>query len=243
VNKEYVLIIGASSAIGREIIRQIAHANMVILAHYNTNATCLAELAKEIPAAVIPIQADLQSETSIDKMLTIIAGQCPFPDKLVFLAAPKLLLARFKDMTWDDFQTQVDVQLRPIVLICSRFLPKMAASKAGKLVFVLTSATLGVPPAAMAPYVTAKYALLGFMKSLASEYASKTICINAVSPSMVETEFLTSIPQKLVELTADQHPRKRNATPRDVAPLVKFLLSDEANFVTGANIPITGGCA
>jgi 3-oxoacyl-[acyl-carrier protein] reductase len=133
------------------------------------------------------------------------------------------------------------MQLTTAFILLQSFLPKMAAVKYGKVVFMLTSYTIGIPPSAMAHYVTAKYAMLGLMKSLAAEYAGKQICINAVSPSMIETGFLSQIPEKIVEFTAQQHPQKRNALPSDVVPVIKFLLSDEAGFVTGINIPVTGG--
>jgi 3-oxoacyl-[acyl-carrier protein] reductase len=79
------------------------------------------------------------------------------------------------------------------------------------------------------------------MKSLASEYSERNIQINAVSPSMVETSFLENIPGKLIELASEAHPLKRNAVPHDIAPLIKYLLSDESNYITGINIPICGG--
>ncbi len=241
MNRERLLILGASSSIGCEIIRNIAHENMTILAHFHTNPARLEDLSKTVAAAIIPVKADLRSESDIEKMLQTIEQTCSFPDKMVFLAAPKIYLARFKDLHWSDFQTQLDVQLRAAVLACQRFLPKMAAAKTGKLVFVLSSYTVGAPPAAMAHYITAKYALLGLMKALSSEYAARKVCVNAISPDMVETGFLSEIPRKLVELTAEQHPLKRIASPSDVAPMVKFLLSDDADYITGVNVPIAGG--
>ena len=125
--------------------------------------------------------------------------------------------------------------------ILNAYLPKLAKLKEGRVVFMLSSATSGVPPMAMAHYVTAKYALLGLMKSLSSEYSSKGITVNAVSPSMIETEFLSQIPQQLVEITADKHPLGRNGLPADVVPAICFLLSQQASFITGVNLPITGG--
>jgi 3-oxoacyl-[acyl-carrier protein] reductase len=91
--------------------------------------------------------------------------------------------------------------------------------------------------------VTAKYALLGLARSLAAEYSSYRININSVSPSMVETAFLQNIPERMVELTAAQSPWQRNATPKDVASVIRFLLSSEADYLTGANIPVSGGTA
>ena len=243
MSKEHVLIVGASSSIGCEVIRQIAHADMTILAHFNTNAAKIELLSNEVSASIVPLQADLRSQAAVEAMLQTIERQQPCPDKIIFLAAPSFSLTRFKDLEWPDFQMQLDIQLRAAVLVCRRFLPKMAAVKRGKVVFVLTSYTLSIPPIAMAHYVTAKFALLGFMKAMSSEYAAKNICINAISPSMVDTDFLGDIPDKIVEMTADQHPLKRNALPNDIAPMVKFLLSDGAVYMTGVNVPITGGAS
>ncbi|MDP1558305.1 MAG: SDR family oxidoreductase [Nitrosomonas sp.] len=241
MSKNYVLVVGASSAIGCEIIRQIAEEDTVILAHYRSGKDPLGALQTEINARIIPIQADLSVEADIDSLIESVLKICAFPHKIIFIAAPDLVLTRFKDLAWADFEVQLKVQLCSAFKILNRFLPEMASAKYGKVVFVLSSYTLGTPPPAMAHYVTAKYALLGLMKSLASEYAGKKIGINAVSPSMIETDFLAQIPGKIVEFTAQQHPLKRNGMPADVAPVVKFLLSDEAEFVTGVNIPVTGG--
>jgi 3-oxoacyl-[acyl-carrier protein] reductase len=98
-----------------------------------------------------------------------------------------------------------------------------------------------VPPKALAHYTTTKYALLGLMKALAAEYADKHISINAVSPSMTETSFLSGLPVKLIELSAAAHPLKRNASTQDIAPIIKFLLSSDADYIGGANVPVTGG--
>jgi 3-oxoacyl-[acyl-carrier protein] reductase len=58
---------------------------------------------------------------------------------------------------------------------------------------------------------------------------------------MIETGFLNNIPDKIVQFAAQQHPLKRNAVPTDIAPTVKFLLSNDSDYMTGINIPITGG--
>ena len=106
---------------------------------------------------------------------------------------------------------------------------------------MLSSYVLGVPPKALTHYTTIKYALLGLVKSLASEYSDKNIQINAVSPSMIDTKFLDNINEKFVELNAYNHPLKRNATVDDIAPIIKMLISKESDYINGINIPVTGG--
>jgi 3-oxoacyl-[acyl-carrier protein] reductase len=241
MSENHILIIGASSAIGCEIIRQIADDSTTILAHYNLGRERLDALSSEVRGLLVPIQTDISSEEAVNSLIEVVSSHCDAPRKIVFLASPRLTMVRFKDLAWKDFMHHSEMQIRSAVMLLGRFLPKMAKSGHGRVVFMLSSVTMGVPPATMAHYVTAKYALLGLMKSLAIEYAGRRITINAVSPSMVETGFLADIPAKIVELAAQQHPLKRNATPADIAPVVKMLLSDEAGYVTGVNIPVTGG--
>ncbi|WP_301100599.1 SDR family oxidoreductase [Propionivibrio sp.] len=241
MNKKYVLILGASSSIGCELIRQLSDEETIILAHYYSEKERLEDLQVDSKGRLVLIQADLSHEPGIESLIELVTKECRCPNKIVFLAAPRLYLTRFKDLTREDFKRQIDMPLNTAFSILNRYLPEMASDKYGKIVFMLSSYTLGKPPSAMAHYVTAKYALLGLMKALACEYAGKNICINAVSPSMIETDFLSDIPEKIVELTAQQHPRKRNGQPADVAPVIKFLLSDDASYLTGVNIPVTGG--
>jgi len=241
MSKNHVFLTGASSAIGCAIIRQIADDSTIILAHYHSNRDQLDILKNEIPGQLIPIQADLSDETGIVSLAEAVSSYCDAPGKIVLLAAPRLTMVRFKDLVWEDFHFHNEMPLRSAVTLLGRFLPKMAKSGYGRVVFMLSSVTIGVPPSAMAHYVTAKYALLGLMRATAGEYSSKGITINGIAPSMVETDFLADIPEKLVELTAQQHPMNRNASPADIAPLVKYILSDEAGYLTGLTIPVTGG--
>ena len=241
MSKNHILITGASSAIGCAIIRLIADESTVLLAHYSSNLEALVKLRSEVPGQVIPIQADLSAESGILSLIEAVSSHCEAPGKIILLAAPRLTMVRFKDLGWEDFRSHVEIPLRAAVMILGQFLPKLAKTGYGRVVFMLSSVVLGVPPSAMAHYVVAKYAMLGLMKATAGEFVSKGITVNAVAPSMVETGFLQDIPGKLVEIAAMQHPLKRNATPGDVAPLVKCLISDEMAYLTGVTVPLTGG--
>jgi 3-oxoacyl-[acyl-carrier protein] reductase len=236
-----LLTLGASSEIGGAIIRDVCEDNTVILAQFNKSHDHIETLRKDLGEKIVPIKADLSNEKDIHSLISFIESNYSFPTKIVHLSAPKVNHIRFKDIRWDDYSQNFAVQLKPIILILKHFLPLMAKCKSGKVVFALSSYTLNVPPKALSQYITTKYALLGLMKSLASEYADQGIQINAVSPSLVETKFLSEIPNRLIEMEADLHPLKRNAIPEDIAPVVKFLLSNASNFINGVNMPITGG--
>ncbi|OAZ03107.1 SDR family NAD(P)-dependent oxidoreductase [Flavobacterium succinicans] len=235
-----VFITGASSDIGEALIKNLTE-ECVIIAHYNSNNKRLLELQKEIKNTIVPIQADFSSNESIIEMLDIIESEIGVPNKIIHLAAPKFENLRFKDVDWNNFQNEINVSLGSITLILNRFLPKMALQKRGRVVTILSSVVLGVPPKAVTQYTTVKYALLGLMRALASEYADKKITVNCISPSMVETQFLSQINERIVELAAEGHPLKRNATVFDVIPSIIMLMSDDSAYINGVNIPITGG--
>lgn len=241
MDKEIILITGASSETGCAIMRKIGRKGDVLLAHYNNSLKNIEDVKTQVEAEIVPVKADLRNKNDIHRLIEFIAGKGLFPDKIVHLAAPRLKINRFKDVGWDDFQTNIEIQLKAGVVLLQEFLPGMVKKRKGKIVFVLSSVTAGLPPKAMSDYVTAKYALLGLMRALASEYAGKMINVNAVSPSMMETAFLSNIPDKIIEISAEQNPFKRNATPQDTAAAVSFLLSSDADFITGVNIPVTGG--
>jgi 3-oxoacyl-[acyl-carrier protein] reductase len=234
-----VLIVGASSDIGKAVVPLLDRPGRTILAHYHESLHKVESLRRGLRGELLPIGADL---AEVEQVQGLIGQAMPYePDKILFLAAPRIAAIRFRQLTWDDFSYQLDVGLRSTVSILQAFLPEMAKKKSGKVVLMLTSSTLNVPPAVFAHYVTAKYALLGLVKALSSEYRRHGININAVSPSMVETEFLRDLPDKMIEIAAEQHPAGRNARPKDIAPIIDFLLSSGSDFMTGLNIPVSGG--
>jgi len=86
-------------------------------------------------------------------------------------------------------------------------------------------------------------ALQGLAKSLAADYASFGVTVNCVMPSMMETKFLADTSELIVQASAEANPMKRNARVEDVVPAMAFLLSEEAGFITGVTLPVTGGSA
>ena len=235
-----LLIIGASSDIGLELIKSYEE-KCLIIAHYNSSNQKLLDLKKNISNELITLKANLESENELEELLAEIETNYGIPNKIVHLAASKIENIRFKDVTWGDFEKDITVSLKSIVIILSRFLPALAKEKRGSVVVMLSSYVTGVPPKALAHYTTIKYALLGLVKSLASEYGGNGIRINAVSPSMVNTKFLSNINEKLVEISAHNNPMKRNAMPSDIIPAINLLLGEDAGYINGVNLPITGG--
>jgi len=235
-----ILIIGASSDIGLNLIKNIDE-ECLILAHFNHSDKELLKISDIIENKLVMLKADLSSEDEVVLFVNEIEEKYGIPNKIVHLAAPKFNNIRFKDVSWNNFQNDINISLKSFVIILNSFLPKLAKEKRGKVVCMLSSVVLNIPPKALTQYTTVKYALLGLVKSLASEYADKNIQINAISPSMIETKFLDDINEKIIELSAYNHPLKRNATTDDIVPIIEMLLSEKSNYINGINIPIAGG--
>lgn len=117
----------------------------------------------------------------------------------------------------------------------------MKEEREGKEICVLPSYVNGIPPKFMLPYITSKHAMLGYIRALSAEYADKGIMVNAVSPGMMETEFLTNIFDHTIEDNAAKSPFGRNLYVNEVIPTIKFLLSDGADRITGQNFVVSGG--
>lgn len=239
--KKVLLVTGASSDVGSALIADISHRYDAIWAHYCSSPGKIEEMQISHGWKILPVKANFSSEESTAGMIRQIMESGRIPDHIVHLSALKTVNKKFPKFTWKDYQNGIDTSLRSIVMIAEAFLPQMAKQHYGRIVFMLTSYLLGVPPKFQSPYITVKYAQYGLMKNLAAEYADKGITVNAVSPDMIETKFLADIPELVIEQNAVRSPLKRNLGTGDVIPAFRYLLSDEAEAVTGQNLGVTGG--
>lgn len=233
-----LLVIGASSDIGAKLIKKVSDLYERIWAHYLHWNDELEELKNLFGEKVQFICADLFQLTEVEKMISVIKESTFLPDHVVFFPMTKIKAQNFTKLTWEDYDNGWDLSIRSSIIISQAFLPRMKKKKHGKLIFMLSSVTSNDPPKYESAYVTVKYALLGFMKSLASEYAQNGICINGVSPDMIQTKFISELPRLLVEQYAESKPQKRILNVDEVIPTFEFLLSEGADKINGDNIII-----
>ena len=255
------LISGATSDVGRALIEQLlaADADALVLAQGCGDLDKLAPLVAAHPGRIRPFDVDLSDPYKVDTFCQLLAGQ-PAPTHFVHLPALPVVNTRFKGFDEARFAKDWEIQVHSAVKLCKAVLPAMSKARFGRVLFIQTSYTLGAPPKNTAAYVMAKGALGQLCKSLAVEYARFGICllytsdaaddkarfgitVNCVAPSMMETNFLKDTPDLIVQAAAADNPMGRNATPADVVPAMAFLLSEEARFITGVTLPVTGGSA
>lgn len=235
-----ILITGASSDLGMDYIRKKGQDYTKIIAHFHHDNDKFAALRADYGDKLTAVEADFADQDSVKGFVEAVKAQGIVPTHVLHLVSPPAGSVRFHKCTVPEYEHMMQVSFYSIVEILRAFLPAMQKAGFGRIVFML-SAYVKIPdPKYAAPYVAAKYALLGLMKDIAAEYASKGITANGISPQMIETKFLKDIPELILEKQRTAGPMRRLLITDDVLPVMDMLLSDAAA-VTGENIGITGG--
>jgi 3-oxoacyl-[acyl-carrier protein] reductase len=239
---QVALVTGASRGIGRAIADTLAAHGATVWINYNRSqgaAESLAAKIKEQGGNALTVRADVTRDDDVAAMMETVALQGGI-DILINNAGPKIHSASFEDITWLDMQAALEQIIGGVFRVTHAALPHLR-EKHGKIVNVLAAALLGRTAHDWLPYITAKGALLSFSKNLAQELGPSGIRVNMVSPSLVDTDLVSNIPEKVRQMTVGRTPLRRLATAEDVAGAVLFFVSPYAEFVTGDNMLVTGG--
>ena len=187
--------------------------------------------------------ADVTDRVAIDAALEDIRAELG-PVTVLVNAAGLDRFKRFSDLTFDEWQKVIDVNLNGTFHCIQAVLPDMVEAGWGRIVNISSSSTHSGQPF-MAPYVAAKSAVNGLTKSLALEYGPQGITVNAVPPGFIDTPMLRKAEQrgflgdtdKQIEAT----PVRRMGRPEDIAAACSFFISDDASYITGQILGVNGG--
>jgi NAD(P)-dependent dehydrogenase (short-subunit alcohol dehydrogenase family) len=186
--------------------------------------------------------ADVTDRTAVDDALTAIRAQLG-PVTVLVNAAGLEKFKRFTDITFDDWQRVIDVNLNGVFHCVQAVLPDMIEAGWGRIVNISSSSTHSGQPF-MSPYVAAKSAVNGLTKSLALEYGPSGITVNAVPPGFIDTPMLRKSEARgylVVEKNIEATPVRRIGRPEDIAAACAFLISEEAGYITGQILGVNGG--
>ena len=151
---------------------------------------------------------------------------------------------RFANLTFEEWQRVIDVNLNGVFQMTQAVLPDMVEAGWGRIVNISSSSTHSGAPY-MAHYVAAKSAVNGLTKSLALEYGPSGITVNAVPPGFIDTPMLRSAEENGflgdIEQTIARTPVRRMGKPEDIAAACAFLVSEEAGYITGQILGVNGG--
>jgi acetoacetyl-CoA reductase len=143
-------------------------------------------------------------------------------------------------MTVDDWRQVLNVNLSGAFQMTKAVLEHMIERGSGRIVMI--SSVIGeTGNIGQANYAASKAGLFGFTKSLALEMAQRGITVNSVAPGFIATEMVQAIPQAALDKVIEKIPQRRLGRPEEVARVVRFLLEDEASYITGAVYSVNGG--
>ena len=148
--------------------------------------------------------------------------------------------ARLQKMTLAQFDAVIDINLRGVFQATQAVLPTMLEQGAG--VILIASSVVGIyGNFGQTNYAASKFGVIGFAKTWSRELGPKGIRVNAVAPGFVETPILASVPDKVLQHMREQVPLHRLGKPEEIANVYAFLASDEASYINGAVIEVSGG--
>lgn len=229
------LVTGGTRGIGRAVVDVLVECGAAVVATGTKTAT-LEELSKV--TGVTALRMDLANRVETAQLASDLSRDCF--DILINNAGINVH-ARVGELDLEDFDRILDVNLRGTAVLCRGIVPGMVARGYGRIVSV-TSIFSCVSKAARAPYATSKFAVLGFTKTLALDYADTGVLANCVAPGFIETEMTERMlgPSGSREMVS-QVPMGRLGKPSEVAALIAFLASPLNTFINGQNIAIDGG--
>ena len=233
------LITGGSGGIGSAIAERLAADGMQVWIHYRNNPDRARQVADRITvsggmASTIGFDV-IDGEQSRQALEALLASEGPV-DVLVHNAGITAD-APFPGMQEDQWKSVIDTSLHGFFHVTRPLIMPMIRQRRGRIVSISSIAALH-GNRGQTNYAAAKAGLIGASRSLAKEVASRGICVNVVAPGFVDTGLIKDIPAELIQEVV---PMQRAGSPAEIAAVVAFLCSDEASYITGEVVNVTGG--
>lgn len=235
------IVTGAATGIGRAIAIRLADAGATV-AVVDLNLPGAQKSAAALPNEAFAVQADVADAASVRKAVDTVLQRTGQIDILVNNAGIAGPAAYIWDQTDEDWQRNIAINLTGVFNFCRAVIPHMRKRSYGRIVNVASIAGKEGNPR-MTPYSATKAGVIGLTKSLGKEVATEGICVNAISPAVVQTQILDQLTPEQVAYMTDRIPMKRTAKPEEIAHVVHFLASSECSFVTAQCYDASGGRA
>ena len=241
---QVVLITGAANGIGRAIALELAKHHFDVVINYLTSEARALELQKTISETYgvrcLAIRADISKEEEVDAMVSEIEEKLGGVDVLINNAAVDLSNL-FHLKTADEFRRTLDVNVVGAYNCAKRVYPHMKEKEYGRIVNISSTNGINTYYPMCFDYDASKAALNSLTHDLAMQFAPH-IHVNAIAPGFIGTEKeLEGYDEEFLKMETDKILVRRYGEPEEVAYLVRFLISDEANYINNTILRIDGG--
>jgi 3-oxoacyl-[acyl-carrier protein] reductase len=240
--RRVALVTGASRGIGRATALALAADGRAVACGYGSDDAGAKETVRaieEVGGTAGAFQADVSDHDQVTGMVEAVSSELGRPTIVVANAGTLRdgLTVRYARSDWDRIMA---VNLTGAFSTVQASLPHLLKARWGRIVLVSSVVAVRGNPG-QAAYAASKAGMLGMMRAVAKEYASRGITANAVLPGLIDTELTTGMNERARSALADEIPAGRTGTPEEVAAAIRFLASDQAAYVNGATVTVDGG--
>ena len=233
-----IIVTGATGGIGNSIVKLLYENGAKILAT-GTRIEKLEKLKSEFKSLEI-LSFDISKNDKIEEFIDNATSQLGGGLDCIINNAGTTKDNLAIRMNNDEWNKVIDINLTSTFLLCKFAIKKMLKKKFGKIINI--SSVVGhTGNLGQANYTASKAGIIAMSKSLALEYAKKNININCISPGFIKTDMTYKIDEKFKEAIISRIPSARLGEPKDIANVVLFLASDQANYINGETIHVNGG--
>jgi 3-oxoacyl-[acyl-carrier protein] reductase len=244
LENKVALVTGSSRGIGKAIALKLAETGASLVINYKSNCRTAEKVVESIQKMsygkrkAISIQCDVSNFADVEEMVKKVMSEFGRIDILVNNVGPFLYKSIY-DTTIQEWHQIINSNLNSTFYCCKAVVPIMRKQKSGNII------NIGAPNAERTqgylkncPYSVAKTGVVVFSKSLAKEEAKNGIRVNVINPGFIQTDEYT---EEMKKDMPKQVPLGRLGKPEDIANAVLFLVSDEANYITGSVLNVHGG--
>ncbi len=235
------LVTGASRGIGAAIARKLASAGAKVAINYNKSEEKAKQVLEEILAdggSAFLVRGDVSEPEDLKRIHDEIAKHGKVSILINNAGITKdRMLARMSQQDWD---ATLKVNLFGTFLCTKEFIRDMMALRWGRIINISSVVAL-MGSAGQANYCASKAGIIGFTKAIAREYAKFGITANVVAPGYIETDMTANLPERYKKMYIELIPLGRAGKPDEVANAVLFLASEEASYITGTVLNVSGG--
>jgi NAD(P)-dependent dehydrogenase (short-subunit alcohol dehydrogenase family) len=236
------VVTGADSGIGRAVAIAFAREGADVVISYldeHDDAKETARWVEEAGRTAVLAPGDLADAPACEALIEKAVEELGRIDVLVNNAAYQRTYEKLEDVTDEEWQRHLDTNLTAMFRLCKLALPHMGP---GGSIINTSSVNSDQPKPTLIPYSVTKAGIANFSASLGNQLASRGIRVNSVAPGPIWTPLIPStMPPDQVEGFGEQTPVGRPGQPAELAPVFVMLASDEASYVIGARIAVTGG--